>query len=271
MAGIEGKRAMPKERADRLLCERGLAPSLEKARAMLMAGLVSSGGERITKAGALLDADRALEVKPTQPFVSRAGPKLAGALAAFGIDPSGKVAADIGASTGGFTDCLLERGARVVYAVDVDTRQIDRKLRADPRVVLVEKNARSLAPEDLPRPPEIVVMDVSFISVLKIIPALKAIVVPAGVLVVLIKPQFEAPASRVGKGGIVRDPAVRAEALERVIRGASESGFALEGLVRSSVRGRGGNVEFLALFSRRGEGLGPEARAALIQEVIADE
>jgi 23S rRNA (cytidine1920-2'-O)/16S rRNA (cytidine1409-2'-O)-methyltransferase len=261
---------MAKKRVDDLLCERGLAPSLEKARAMLMAGLVSSGGERVTKAGTLLGVDRPLEVRPVQPYVSRAGAKLAGALDAFGIDPSGRIAADIGASTGGFTDCLLERGARRVYAVDVDTKQIDRKLRADPRVVLVEKNARSLVPGDLPGPPEIVAMDVSFISVLKIIPALEAVLAPAGVLVVLVKPQFEAPPARVGKGGIVRDPAVRAEVLERVIRGASGSGFVLDGLVRSSVRGRTGNVEFLALFSRRGAGIGPEARAALIQEVIAD-
>ena len=260
-----------KERADELLVERGLAPSLEKARAMLMAGLVSSGGERVTKAGTLLSPDKALDIKATQPFVSRAGPKLAQALDAFGIDPAGKVAADIGASTGGFTDCLLGRGARLVYAVDVDTKQLDWKLRGDPRVVMIEKNARSLVRGDLPRAPKIVSMDVSFISVLKILPALKAVLAPGGVLVVLVKPQFEAPPSKVGKGGIVRDPAVRAEVLERVVRGAADSGFVLGGLVRCSTRGRTGNVEFLAHFSRHGAGPGREALAALIREVVADE
>jgi 23S rRNA (cytidine1920-2'-O)/16S rRNA (cytidine1409-2'-O)-methyltransferase len=260
-----------KERADKLLVDRGLAPSLERARAMLMAGVVTSGGERVTKAGMLLDVARPLEAKVPQPFVSRAGAKLAQALDAFGIDPAGKTAADIGASTGGFTDCLLDRGARLVYAVDVDTKQLDWKLRGDPRVVLVEKNARSLVPADLPRAPKIVSMDVSFISVLKILPALKEVLAPGGVLVVLIKPQFEAPPSKVGKGGIVRDPAVRAEVLERVIRGAEESGFVLGGLVRSATRGRTGNVEFLARFSRKGAGPGPDALDALIREVVADE
>lgn len=260
-----------KERADKLMVDRGLAPNLEKARALLMAGLVSSGRERVTKAGTLMDVDKPLAVKAKPPFVSRAGAKLAQALDAFGIDPAGKVAADIGASTGGFTDCLLGRGARLVYAVDVDTKQLDWKLRGDPRVVMIEKNARSLVPADFPRAPKIVSMDVSFISVLKILPALKSILAPGGVLVVLVKPQFEAPASKVGKGGIVRDPAVRAEVLERVIRGAAASGFVLGGLVRCSTRGRTGNVEFLARFSKKGVGPGPEALAALIREVVTDE
>ena len=260
-----------KERADKMLVDRGLAPSLEKARALLMAGLVSSGGERVTKAGTLLDVDKTLDVRATSLFVSRAGAKLAQALDAFGIDPAGKVAADIGASTGGFTDCLLSRGARLVYAVDVDTKQLDWKLRGDPRVVMVEKNARSLVQADFLRAPKIVSMDVSFISVLKILPALKAVLAPGGVLIVLIKPQFEAPAAKVGKGGIVRDPAVWAEVIDRVVRGAAESGFVLGGLVRCSTRGRTGNIEFLAHFSRKGAGPGPEVLSALIREVVADE
>lgn len=260
-----------KERADKLLVDRGLAPSQDQARRLIMAGLVYSGEERVDKPGVPMDAAKALSIRETPPFVSRAGAKLAQALDAFGIDPAGKIAADIGASTGGFTDCLLGRGARLVYAVDVDTKQLDWGLRGDPRVVLVEKNARALVPEDFPRAPKIVSMDVSFISVLKILPALRAVLAPGGVLVVLIKPQFEAPPSKVGKGGIVRDPAVRAEVVERVIQGAAESGFILGGLVRSTTRGRTGNVEFLARFSRKGAGPGPEALSALIREVVADE
>jgi 23S rRNA (cytidine1920-2'-O)/16S rRNA (cytidine1409-2'-O)-methyltransferase len=218
-----------------------------------------------------MDAAKALSVRETPPFVSRAGAKLAQALDAFGIDLAGKVAADIGASTGGFTDCLLGRGARLVYAVDVDTKQLDCKLRGDPRVVMVEKNARSLVQADFPRAPKIVSMDVSFISILKILPALKAVLAPGGVLIVLIKPQFEAPASKVGKGGIVREPAVWAEVIDKVVRGAADSGFVLGGLVRCSTRGRTGNIEFLARFSRKGAGPGPEALSALIREVVADE
>ena len=254
-----------------MLVDRGLAPSLDQARRLIMAGLVYSEEERVDKPGVPMDAAKALSVRETPPFVSRAGAKLAQALDAFGIDLAGKVAADIGASTGGFTDCLLGRGARLVYAVDVDTKQLDCKLRGDPRVVMVEKNARGLVPADFPRAPKIVSMDVSFISVLKILPALKSILAPGGVLIVLIKPQFEAPASKVGKGGIVRDPAVRAEVLDRVIRGAADSGFVLGGLVRCSTRGRTGNIEFLARFSGKGAGPGPEALSALIREVVADE
>lgn len=262
---------MLKERADQLLVDRGLAPSLDRARRLIMAGLVYSGEERVDKPGVQMDAAKALALRETQPFVSRAGAKLAQALAVFGIDPAGKVAADIGSSTGGFTDCLIGRGARLVYAVDVDTKQLDWKLRGDPRVVMIEKNARSLVPGDFPRAPKIISMDVSFISVLKILPALKAILAPGGVLVVLVKPQFEAAPSKVGKGGIVRDPAVRTEVLDRVIRGAADSGFILVGLVRCSTRGRTGNVEFLACFSRKGVEPGPDAQAALIREVVTDE
>lgn len=162
-----------KQRADQLLVARGLAASLEKARAMIMAGLVSSRGERVERAGTILDAEAALGVKETLLYVSRAGAKLAQALDAFGVDPAGKVAADIGASTGGFTDCLLRRGARKVYAVDVNTKQLDWRLRRDERVFLVEKNARNLVPGDFKERPDIITLDVSFISILKVLPALK--------------------------------------------------------------------------------------------------
>jgi 23S rRNA (cytidine1920-2'-O)/16S rRNA (cytidine1409-2'-O)-methyltransferase len=253
------------------MVDRGLAPDVDAARRLIMAGLVYTREERVDKPGVPMDARKPLALRETPPFVSRAGSKLAQALDAFGIDPAGKVAADIGASTGGFTDCFLARGARLVYAVDVDTRQLDWKLRGDPRVVLVEKNARALVPADFPRRPALAAMDVSFISVLRILPALANVLSPGGSLVVLIKPQFEAPASKVGKGGVVRDPDVRAAAIEKVVRGATDPGFFLGGLVRSATRGRTGNVEFLARFGRKGPGPGPEALSALVREVVADE
>jgi len=240
---------MLKQRADQLLVSRGLAESLEKARAMIMAGLVSSRGQRIEGAGTRLDADAVLGVKETLPYVSRAGTKLAQALDAFGVQPAGKVAADVGASTGGFTDCLLRRGARTVYAVDVNTKQLDWRLRRDGRVVLIEKNARNLVPGDFKERPDIITLDVSFISILKILPALKNVLTGVGVLLALIKPQFEADRGQVGEGGVVRDPAVHAEVLERIVIGAEEAGFRVQGLLRCATRGRTGNKEFFAHFS----------------------
>ena len=194
-----------KERADKLLVARGLAPSCEKAQALIMAGRVTSAGRPVRKPGDLLDADAALEVAAVLPFVSRGGLKLAEALDRFGLDVRGRVGLDIGASTGGFVDCLLQRGAARVYAVDVDTKQLDWNLTKDPRVVTIEKNARELAPADLPEAPGIVTMDVSFISVLKILPALKAI--PGDwALVSLVKPQFEAGPKDVGHEGRRQGP-----------------------------------------------------------------
>jgi len=236
-----------------------------------MAGLVSSGGERVDKAGTMLDAAAEIVIKKTLPYVSRAGAKLAQALDAFGVDPTGKVVADVGASTGGFTDCLLQRGAKKVYAVDVDTKQLDGRLRRDERVVLVEKNARNLVPGDFKERPDIVTLDVSFISILKVLPALKNVLagVGAGELLALIKPQFEAARWQVGKGGVVRDPAVHAEVLKRVVIGAEEAGFRARGLVRCATRGRTGNSEFFAHFSLSGDR--SAAVSAWIKEVIGDE
>ena len=293
---------MLKQRADQLLVSRGLAESLEKARAMIMAGLVSSRGQRIEGAGTRLDIDTVLGVKETLPYVSRAGTKLAQALDAFGVQPTGKVAADIGASTGGFTDCLLRRGARTVYAVDVNTKQLDWRLRCDGRVVLVEKNARNLVPGDFKERPDIITLDVSFISILKILPALKNVLTGVGagadgsggkgvddrpragrggrgtktagerpgdgVLLALIKPQFEADRGRVGKGGIVRDPAVHAEVLERIVIGAGEAGFRVQGLLRCATRGRTGNSEFFAHLSLSGKR--NAVGSVCIKEVIGD-
>ena len=259
-----------KERADRLLVARGLAETCEKAQALIMAGRIFSGLERIDKAGRMMETEAEILVKESLPFVSRAGAKLRQALDAFGLDPAGKIVADIGSSTGGFTDCFLQRGARRVYAVDVDTKQLDWKLRRDERVVMIEKNARFLTPQDFAEKPEMAAMDVSFISILKILPALK-LVLDGGTLVALIKPQFEAGRTQVGLKGIVRDPAVHAHVLERVIRGAEEAGFVLLALERSSTRGRTGNLEFLAHFSGRNAARGRRAPDDLIKEVMAHE
>jgi 23S rRNA (cytidine1920-2'-O)/16S rRNA (cytidine1409-2'-O)-methyltransferase len=238
-----------KERADKLLVGRALAPSREKAQALIMAGLVTSAGRPILKAGQLVGEEAALEVARPLPFVSRGGLKLEEALDRFGLDVGGRVALDIGASTGGFVDCLLKRGAKRVYAVDVDTKQLDWGLSRDPRVVAIEKNARFLVPADISEPPDVVTMDVSFISILKILPALEGI--PGSwTLVALVKPQFEAGPKDVGKKGIVRDPAVHAEVLGRVVAGARELGFGLSGLIRCSTRGQKGNVEFFARWAK---------------------
>jgi len=257
-----------KERADKLLAARGLAPSRERAQALIMAGSVSSGGRPVRKPGELLAAEAALEVAAGLPFVGRGGLKLAEALDRFAIDVTGLVGLDIGASTGGFVDCLLKRGASRVYAVDVDTRQLDWGLAKDPRVVTIEKNARELGPADLPEAPGIVTMDVSFISVLKVLPALAAL--PGdGPLVSLVKPQFEAGPREVGKNGVVRDPAVHAGVLARVIAGAREAGFGPRGLIRCSTRGQKGNVEFFAWWTKGAPGLNADLVPAWIKEAVS--
>lgn len=259
-----------KERADKLLVKRGLAPSREKAQAMIMAGLVFSGEARILKAGSLIDETADLSIKETLPFVGRGGLKLAEALDRFAVDVRDKIAVDVGSSTGGFTDCLLQRGARKVYAVDVDTAQLDWKLRGDPRVVRVEKNARYLGPGDLADPQDIVTVDVSFISLLKVLPALKELP-GAWLLLALVKPQFEAGRDQVGKKGIVRDPAVHEEVLGRIVRGAREIGFGLRGLIRSSTRGQKGNVEFFGFWVRGGADPGRDAAEIWIKEAVSHE
>jgi 23S rRNA (cytidine1920-2'-O)/16S rRNA (cytidine1409-2'-O)-methyltransferase len=259
-----------KERADKLLTGRGLAPSQEKAQAMIMAGLVTSGGRPVRKSGELVDAEAPLEVAPPLPFVGRGGLKLEEALGRFGVDVRGRVALDIGASTGGFVDCLLKRGAARVYAVDVDVKQLDWGLSKDPRVVAIEKNARSLVPEDLPEPPDIVTMDVSFISVLKILPALRA--VPGGwTLVSLVKPQFEAGPKDVGRKGVVRDASVHAAVLARVIGGARELGFGPAGLMRCSTHGQKGNVEFFVRWVPGDPDLNADLVEAWIKEAVSHE
>ena len=244
-----------KERADKLLGARGLAPSREMALALIMAGRVTSAGRPVRKPGDLLDADAALEVAAVLPFVSRGGLKLAEALDRFGLDVRGRVGLDIGASTGGFVDCLLPRGAARVYAVDVDTKQLDWNLTKDPRVVTIEKNARELGPADLPEAPDIVTMDVSFISVLKILPALRGVLDADAELLVLVKPQFEVGRGQVGKGGLVKDQHLRQEALARVALSCRELGYAVVGACPSRIAGAAGNRELFLHLRARGAGL----------------
>jgi 23S rRNA (cytidine1920-2'-O)/16S rRNA (cytidine1409-2'-O)-methyltransferase len=237
---------MAKGRLDHLVVDKGLAPSRERARSMIMAGQVTVDGQLVTKAGAPVDseADVALLV-PDHPYVGRGGLKLAHALDAFGIAVAGREGLDIGASTGGFTDVLLRRGAARVVALDVGHGQIDWTLRQDPRVVVVEHfNARRLSPADLPGPVDIVVIDVSFISLRHILPVVPAVLRPAADVVALVKPQFEAGRAEVRKG-IVRDEVVQARVVDQVAAAAAAVGLARTASTPSPVAGQKGNVEFL--------------------------
>lgn len=239
-------------RLDRLLVERGLFASREKARRAVMAGIVEVDGRRVDKAGTPIDPQARLEViGPEEPYVSRAGRKLAAALDRFGVDPEGLACLDVGASTGGFTDCLLQRGARRVYAVDVGYGQLDLRLREDPRVVVMERiNARHLAADALPERCDLITVDVSFISLSKVVPALLAHLAPGGRLLPMIKPQFEAPRGAVGKGGILRDEEVRRRTIERTVDALCALGLECVGVADSEVPGVGGNRESFALLQR---------------------
>jgi len=246
---------MARSRLDQLLVQRGLAQSRERARALLMAGHVTVGGRVITKAGALVDPDADVVLKQADhPWVGRGGLKLAHALEAFQLDVSGALALDIGASTGGFTDVLLRRGARRVVALDVGHNQIDWKLRTDPRVVVIEgMNARHLQPDALPeglRAFDLITIDVSFISLAHIWPVLLALLAADGHVVALVKPQFEAGRTEVGAGGIVRDPAIHARVIEEVSASAVQVGLTPLRTVPSPVTGAEGNQEFLMLLAR---------------------
>ena len=245
---------MARTRIDQLLVARGLAQSRERARALLMAGHVSVDGKVITKAGALVDAEAGIALKaPDHPWVSRGGLKLAHALETFHVDVTDALALDIGASTGGFTDVLLQRGARRVVAIDVGHGQIDWRLRTDERVVLLEGvNARYLTPEQLPagaRQFQIVTIDVSFISLTHILPVVPPLLAPAGRVIALVKPQFEAGRQDVGPGGIVTDPAVHARVVENVTSAAVQVGLTRLGETPSPVEGAEGNREFLLLLA----------------------
>ena len=238
--------AKPRLRLDVLLVERGLVASRERARALVLAGRVRVNGTPISKAGSPVPVDAVLELdEPDMPWVGRGGLKLVHALDTFHIDPSGWEALDIGASTGGFTDVLLSRGAVRVVALDVGHSQLDWKIRTDPRVVVLEhRNARELVPEWLPAPVDIVTIDVSFISLRLILPAVPAVMKPRGHVVALVKPQFEAGRDEVGRGGLVLDTAIHEAVLLRVTEAAAACGLARVGMTPSAITGATGNQEY---------------------------
>ena len=243
-----------RRRADERLVELGLAESRAKAQALILAGKVYRGEQRVAKPGAAVSDDAALSVRgQPHPWVSRGGLKLDHGLDHFAIDPAGLVGIDIGASTGGFTDVLLSRGAARVYAVDVGHGQLAWRLRTDPRVVVLERtNARNLLARQVPEPADIIVCDASFIGLSVVLPAAMALTGPSAWLVALIKPQFEVGRGRVGKGGVVRDPVLHKEVCDRIAEWvAAQAGWQVLGLTESPIRGPEGNVEFL-IGARKG-------------------
>ena len=237
-----------KQRLDQLLVARGYFESREKAQRAIMAGAVTVGEQRVDKAGTRVAEDAAITVKSTERYVGRGGLKLEAALAHFAIDPTGATCLDIGASTGGFTDCLLQHGAAKVFAIDVGHAQLDWKIRSDPRVVVREKlNARHLTRADIPEPIAVCVIDVSFISLTLILPPAAALLSNGGVIVPLIKPQFELRKEDVGRGGVIRDPALHARAVEKIRAfTATLPGVEWRGVIESPILGGEGNKEFLA-------------------------
>jgi len=245
---------MAKTRLDQLLVDRGLTESRSRAQALVMAGLVFSGERRLDKPGMPVAEDIAIDLRgQDHPWVSRGGLKLAKAIEAFAIAPSGLVAIDVGASTGGFTDVLLSHGAAKVYAVDVGHGQLAWKLREDPRVVVLERtNARHLTAEQIPEPVDMVVCDASFIGLETVLPAAMALTRPQAWLAALIKPQFEVGKGRVGKGGVVREPELHAEVCDRIHAWlAAKEGWTVQGIVESPIKGPEGNIEFL-IVGRKG-------------------
>jgi 23S rRNA (cytidine1920-2'-O)/16S rRNA (cytidine1409-2'-O)-methyltransferase len=256
-------------RLDIAMVERGLVENRSKAKALILAGDVLVDDAPVTRAGAGVTERQAISLKQKPRFVGRGGEKIDHALDRFGVDVAGKVVADLGACTGGFTDAVLQRGAATVYAIDVGYGQLDVRLREDPRVVVMERtNARYL--EALPDPVDVAVIDVSFISLARIFPAVDRILAPDGVVVPLIKPQFEAGKREVGKGGVVRDPKVHRTVLEKVVRDAAEAGFRCDGLTASPLTGPAGNHEFLGIFRRSGGPVDPDRTGAMIDHALAE-
>lgn len=237
-----------KKRLDVLLVEQGYADSRAKAQAIIMSGQVYVDGQKADKPGTSYPEEITLEVRGAScPYVSRGGLKLEKALRDFGVDPTGYVCSDSGASTGGFTDCLLQQGASKVFAIDVGYGQLDWKIRSDPRVVVMERtNVRYVTPEQLGEPLDLSVIDVSFISLRIVLPVIKTFLKPTGQVLCLIKPQFEAGKDKVGKKGVVRDPQTHKEVLDSFVSLAGETGFQILGLTFSPVKGPEGNIEFLA-------------------------
>ena len=234
-----------KARIDQTLVERGFFESRERAQRAIMAGKVRVGEQPITKAAAMVDVDAAISVAESPQFVGRGAMKLSGALDFFKIDPTDKVALDIGASTGGFTDCLLQRGAEKVFAVDVGRGQLAWKIRNDARVVVLEKvNARFLSREQIPEQVDLCVIDVSFISLTLILPRVFELITPGSVILALIKPQFELERKDVGRGGIVREPALHLKAQQKIVKFVEEAKYDVVGVVPSAITGADGNQEF---------------------------
>lgn len=244
---------MAKKRLDVLMTERALAESRQKAQAIIMAGQVYVNGQKVDKAGAPVGEDAQIEVRgKTLAYVSRGGLKLEKAVKRWPIQLSGTVCADIGSSTGGFTDCMLQQGAEKVYAVDSGYNQLDWRLRNDPRVVCMERtNARYLTQEQIPEALDFFSVDVSFISLRLILPPMRQLIKPEGEAVCLIKPQFEAGREKVGKKGVVRDPAVHLEVLEHFLQHAKESGFTVKDITFSPIKGPEGNIEYLGYISAK--------------------
>jgi 23S rRNA (cytidine1920-2'-O)/16S rRNA (cytidine1409-2'-O)-methyltransferase len=258
---------MPRRRLDTVLTERGLAPTRSAAATSIRAGLVriGAGGERAAKPGQLIDEQLAIEVESGRTYVSRGGLKLEAALDRLAVAVDGRQCLDIGASTGGFTDCLLRRGAAAVVAVDVGRGQLEWGLRNDPRVSVLEGvNARRLGPDDLPFAPELVTIDVSFISLAKVLAPLPSLLAPGAEVLAMVKPQFELGRARVGKGGVVRDPADRLDAVMDVAVAAGEVGLATKGVAAAGVAGPRGNLEVFLL-------LGDGEPVAGLAELAAEE
>jgi len=241
-----------KTRADQTLVERGFFESRERAQRAIMAGEVRVGEELIAKPAAMIDVDAQISIAESPQFVSRGAVKLSGALDFFKIDARNKVALDIGASTGGFTDCLLQRSAAKVFAVDVGRGQIAWKIRNDPRVVVLEKlNARFLSRDQIPELVDLCVIDVSFISLTLILPRAFELITPDGVILALIKPQFELERKDVGRGGIVRDPALHQKAQQKIVKFVEEADYPVVGVVPSTITGTDGNQEFFICIQKR--------------------
>ncbi len=258
-----------RERLDVLLVERGYFDSRAKAQAVIMSGDVYVDGQKADKAGVGIDADAVIEVRGSVcPYVSRGGLKLEKALRDFGVNPAGFVCSDSGASTGGFTDCLLQQGAKKVFAIDVGYGQLAWKIRSDPRVVVMERtNIRYVTPEQLGEPLDLSVVDVSFISLKLVLPVILSLLKPeTGRVLCLIKPQFEAGKDKVGKKGVVRDPAVHLEVLESFVRLAKGLGFTIRNLTFSPVKGPEGNIEFLGYLSLTPDEHAIPDLAALVRE-----
>ena len=264
---------MAKQRLDLLLVEKGLFPSREKARTAIMAGEVFVDGQREDKAGSMFREEAEIEVRGNAlPYVSRGGLKLAKALEVFPISLFGRICMDVGASTGGFTDCMLQNGAAKVYSVDVGYGQLDWKLRNDPKVVCMEKtNIRYVKPEDVAERISFVSIDVSFISLSKVLPAVRELMTEEGELVCLIKPQFEAGREKVGKKGVVRDPAVHEEVIEAVLRYAADVRLVPSGLTFSPVKGPEGNIEYLLYLKKTGQEMpSDDVIPAQVQQVVRE-